>query len=127
MDFDTFVTAIRRALPVGATFNNPGGGSSTVTGYTESHVSYRRGKSTISTSLLDLFEAYSHFIGHDVTTSDLRAFRPTVFDSSARPAGHSCNCTFLFRALEVLSLSGPINGAGVRGNPFSVKVRESAV
>ncbi len=124
MEFDTFVSAIRRDFPVGTAFDNPGGGTSTVTGFTESHISYRRGKSRISVSLRDLYEAYSNFVGQDVTTSNLRAFRPAVFDSSARPAGHSCNCTFLFGVLEVLGLSGPINGAGVGGSPFSVKIRE---
>ncbi len=122
MDFEKFESAMQKALPPKTEFENPGGGTTTIVGYSNSRVSYRRGKSSISVSLLDLYEAYSAFIDNEVSASDLKSFRPSVFDSSARPAGHSCNCTFLFRALETLGLCGPIQGSGVRGRPFAVKV-----
>lgn len=127
MDFEEFVAAIRRAFPVDTVFDNPGGGTTTIVGFLDTHISYRRGKSEISVAFRDLFETYSNFIGQDVSSIDLRAFRPSVFDSSARPSGHSCNCTFLFYVLEKLKLSRPLRGAGVRGNPYGVKVKEGAV
>jgi hypothetical protein len=122
MDLDTFLTSIKRVFPVGTVIDNPGGGTSTIVGFSDRHASYKRGRSTISVAFADLHEAYSHFRGEEVTSTDLREFRPSVFDSAARPAGHSCNCTFLFRLLEGLRLSGQIDGSGVRGNPYSVRV-----
>lgn len=122
MSLDDFVGQIKRAFPVGAIIDNPGGGTSTIAGYSDSKISYNRRNSSISVAFSDLYEAYSHFKGQRVSSTELREFMPSVFDSAARPAGHSCNCTFLFRILENLHLSGPITGSGVRGNPYSVKV-----
>ncbi len=122
MDLDTFATSIKRVFPVGAVIDNPGRGTSMIVGFSEGHASYKRGRSTISVAFADLHDAYSRFRGEEVTSTDLREFRPSVFDSAARPAGHSCNCTFLFRLLEGLRLSSQINGSGVRGNPYSVEV-----
>ena len=122
MDLDTFTAGIRHAFPVGTVIDNPGGGTSRIVGFTETHVSYKRGRSTISVAFADLHAAYFRFKGKEVLSTDLRRFLPSVFDSAARPAGHSCNCTFLFRLLEALQLSGPMGGSGVRGNPYSVKV-----
>jgi hypothetical protein len=45
-----------------------------------------------------------------------------IFDSNARPAGHSCNCTFLFLVLKEIGLCGEIKGAGKAGNPFYVDI-----
>ncbi len=81
---------------------------------------YIRGKSTIYVSFKDLFDAFKHFRGARVTSSDLQQFRPWVFDSSAVKPGHSCNCTFLFLVCERLGLSSRIRGRGVRGNPYYV-------
>lgn len=122
MDLNAFVAGIRHAFPVGTVIDNPGGGISTIIGFSDTHVSYKRGRSSILVDFVDLHDAYSRFRGEEVSSTDLRKFRPSVFDSAARPAGHSCNCTFLFRLLEELKLSGPMRGSGVRGNPYSVKV-----
>ena len=121
-----FVAAVKATFPVGTVIVNPGGGTSTIVGYGDKNVSYLRGNSTITVELIDLYEAYSSFRGQRVSSSDLRVFNPSVFDSAARPAGHSCNCTFLFRVLERLSLSGPISGSGVRGNPYAVFMHGSS-
>jgi len=118
-----FVSNLKIAFPVGTVVTNPGGGTSTIVGVSESTISYIRGRSTIVVRFTELYDAYSNFKGGRCTSSDLRAYKPGVFDSTARPAGHSCNCTFLFRALEALRISGPITGTGVRGNPFSVDIR----
>lgn len=122
MDLDAFIAGIKRVFPVGAVIDNPGGGTSTIVGFSETHVSYKRGRSTIAVAFADLYEAYSRFRGRELSSTELRKLWPSVFDSAARPAGHSCNCTFLFRLLEELQLSGPMSGSGVRGNPYSVKV-----
>jgi hypothetical protein len=123
VDIDAFVAGVTRAFPTGTVIQNPGGGTSTIVGFSGTHISYRRGSSTITVAFDDLYEAYSRFTGREVSSTELRKRWPSVFDSTARPAGHSCNCTFLFRVLEALELSRPIRGAGVRGNPFSVRVK----
>ena len=87
-------------------------------------IMYRRGNSRIRVQLADLYRAYNRFKGRKVSSIDLRRFAPSVFDSTARPAGHSCNCTFLFHLLQRLELTvGLLDGRGVRGSPFSVVIR----
>lgn len=122
MDLHAFIADTKRVLPVGTVIDNPGGGTSTIVGFSETHVSYKRGRSKIAVAFADLYKAYYRFRGKEVSSTDLRKLWPTVYDSTARPAGHSCNCTFLFRLLEELQLSGPMSGSGVRGDPYSVKV-----
>ena len=120
MNRELFISQIRSEVPVGSVFENPGGGISAVLSVTGTHIAYRRGKSKISISFDDLFTAYTSFHGQLVCTSDLRVFAPSVFDSCARPSGHSCNATFLFSLLQRIRLAGAIIGSGVKGNPFSV-------
>ena len=127
MKFDEFVLSLKAAFPVGTVIDNPGGGTSTISTYSESKVYYVRGHSKISVTFADLHEAYLAFAGKDVSSSQLKLFRPSVFDSSARPSGHNCNCTFLFRVLQQLGLSGAVAGSGVRNSPFSIKVRATGV
>jgi hypothetical protein len=122
MNLENFVTQVNSSFPVGTILQNPGGGTSLIMASDNSKISYKRGKSTMSVRLIDLFEAYLQFQGMRLTSSNLKIFKPAIFDSSARPAGHSCNCTILFLILEGLKLCEPILGAGVRGNPFSVKI-----
>lgn len=122
MEFDDFVVRVINAFPVGTTIQNPGGGTSLIVATKNLKISYRRGKSTMSVKLIDLFNVHEQFRGMLLTSNNLRVFKHEVFDSSARPAGHSCNCTMLFRIFETLQLSEPIKGAGVRGNPFSIKI-----
>ena len=122
MDFITFTKSIKRNMPVGTILKNPGGGTSEVVGYTDEKIAYLRGKSRMYVRYEDLYQAYQKFKGQYVTTSNLRTFRPHVFDSSARPAGHSCNCTFLFLLLGQLGLASDIQGAGRQGNPFGVRI-----
>lgn len=119
MNLKEFVRRIREALPIGTVIDNPGGGTSKITGFTDERISYVRGSSTISVKLVDLHSAYESFCGKQVTSSELKKFAPAAFDSQARPAGHSCNCTFLFGALERAGLAGTLTGSGVRGAPFS--------
>ena len=106
-------------LPPGTVLRNLGRGTTTIKGYSAGKVSYVRGKSTIRVAIRDLFSAYSSFRGSRVRTRDLRLHAPMVFDSSARPAGHSCNCTFLFMVLYQLGMASAIEGRGTRADPFS--------
>lgn len=119
MKLDEFAGQIREAVPTETVIANPGGGTSKVTGITEERISYVRGTSTISVNIAELHSAYESFRGRRVTLSELREFAPAVFDSSARPAGHSCNCTFLIGILERAGLASNLSGSGVRGDPYS--------
>jgi hypothetical protein len=119
MNFEEFVGRVRAAVPVGAVIENPGGGTSEVTGFTGENISYVRGSSTISVKLDVLHLVYESFRGKQVTSSELKRIFPAVFDSNARPAGHSCNCTFLFGVLEQAGLASRFSGSGVRGDPYS--------
>ena len=120
---DEFRTRMENSLPPGTVIKKPGGGTREIKSYSERNVAYSGGPSTIRVAVEALFAAYAHFHGIQVSSRDLKAYAPAVFDSSARPAGHSCNCTFLFTALERLGLAGPIKGEGVSGKPFYTTVR----
>jgi hypothetical protein len=89
----------------------------------EDAITYRRGKSRFKVKLQDLYDATDHFSGCRVTTSDIKAFRPQVFDSQARPAGHSCHISLLFSILLLLGIAEELQGRGVRGAPYSVFVK----
>lgn len=102
---------------------NPGGGITKIKGYSRGRVAYIRGKSTFWVGIEDLFSTYIDFLGMQVSSRDLREYRPNVFDSSARPAGHSCNCSFLFMVLGQLKLADPIRGEGKTGKPFYTTFR----
>ena len=122
MQMITFETQFEAAMPVGTVVNNAGRGTSTVVRYRSGSVTYRRGLSNFSVRLEDLHAAYLAHRGLRVTPSDLKAFKSGVFDSSARPSGHNCHCTFLFRGLQRMRLAGDLTGRGVSGNPFAVEI-----
>jgi len=124
VNLEQFSSSVQKTLPVGTVIDNPGGSISTIVGYTNSKISYVRGNSTIYVSLADLHSSYSDYLGRRLSSADLKKIAPSVFDSSARPAGHSCNCTFLFRILQRLNIAGEIEGRGVRGSPFSVVITD---
>jgi hypothetical protein len=124
MTHDEFDATFRKMIPPGTVFQNPGGGVSEVLSNKDGKVSYRRGSSTISVSTKSLFDAFASFRGKRMSSADLKSRWPSIFDSSARPAGHSCNATFLFLALAKMGIASGITGSGVRGNPFLVEVRE---
>lgn len=124
MTRDEFDATLHKAIPPGTVFQNPGGGVSEVLSNNNGKVSFRRGSSTISVSKKSLFDAFAHFRGKTMSSAELKSLWPSIFDSSARPAGHSCNATFLFLALDKMGVASSIQGKGVRGNPFFVEVRE---
>lgn len=120
MDPSEFRKKLQRALPAGAVFSNPGGGTSTVLAWSADQVCYKRGNSRIYVRVDALYEAYAHFAGHVVSSSDLRVVWPHIFDSKHK--GHSCNCTFLFSAFRLIGVVTEIRGRGVRGDPFVVDI-----
>ena len=122
MDLETFGRQLQSALTPGRIPQNPGGGISTVISSNNGKVRYKRGQSTYSVSVEALFAAYSSFKGRRVSSTDLKRFAPAIFDSAARPAGHSCNCTFLFLALREMQLSSGIKGTGLAGSPFFTEI-----
>ena len=117
-----FVLALKSTGPVDSVLDNPGGGTSKIIEYSQSFITYRRGKSAIRVSYESLFKAYTAFKGRQVSSSDLKQCAPSVFDSAARPAGHSCNATLLFLLLRELGMSSAISGSGVKGDPYFVAI-----
>ena len=123
IDIGEFHLQIVKRLPPGTVMENPGGGETTITRYSRGMVSYVRGNSTIRVAIGDLYLAYSKFKGTRVSSRDLRQYAPAVFDSNARPAGHSCNCTFFFMVLSRLGMADPLEGAGKAFRPFFTTLR----
>ena len=125
MELEEFVAKARASMPSGYVFENPGGGTSSILKNDEQTVCYKRGNSRIYVRWRDLHAAYALFVGRRVSSSDLRKAMPSVFDSSAQPSGHDCNCTFLFHLLVKLSLTeGALKGGGVAGDPFAVRLKQ---
>lgn len=122
MNLDAFVSTIQSTVPTGTVFESPGGGTSVVLAVSNTSISYRRGNSRISISFEALFKAYTKFKGQQVSSSDLKEYAPSTFDSHARPAGHSCNTTFFFLLLQRIGISGEIGGSGVKGNPYFIHI-----
>ena len=123
IEIGEFHARMVKHLPLGTVMDNPGGGETALKRYADGNVSYVRGRSTIRVAIRDLFSAYSHFRGTWVRSRDLRLYAPLVFDSKARPAGHSCNCTFLFMVLHRLGIADPIKGEGKARRPFFTTFR----
>ena len=115
------------AFPAGLEFANLGAGTTRILRHDSRRVVYRRGGSAISVRWEALHGAHERFAGRRVSSSELRAFRPDVFDSSARPAGHSCNCTFLLQLLVAMGVvRDGVEGRGVPGDPFAVTIEADA-
>jgi len=69
-----------------------------------------------------MYDAYHQF-PNGFSTTDLKKFRPNVYDSNARPAGHGCNCTFLMMMLKEMGIVKQIEGSmKPRDLPFRVKI-----
>jgi hypothetical protein len=120
MDFKEFILSVKTKMPVGTTLQNPGGGTSTVSGYGGDRVCYERGHSKFYVELAELWKAIEHFEGQLVTTVALKEYKPSIFDSSQN--GHHCNCTFMFLLLQEIGAVHKIQGTGRIGNPFGVQL-----
>ena len=108
MTFENFCSRILGSISVGQVFDNPGGGTSTILKIEDDKVIYKRRNTRLSLDLKVAYNAYTAFSGERVSTRDLKDF-DNSFDSTARaPAGHSCNCTFLFLWLYAAGLGSAI-------------------
>lgn len=108
MTYQEFCGRISASLEVGMEFCNPGGGTSVVVRIDADRIVYQRRNTRIAISFGVMFKAYEHFSGSFVLTRDLKRF-DNSFDSSARdPAGHNCNCTFMFLVFKQAGLGGDI-------------------
>ena len=122
MNEKAFKKLIIDSLDIGLVLENPGGGISEILQVADNAVTYKRGNSNFELKLDDMFAAYKQFSGMKITSNDLKDFLSNVFDSHARPSGHSCNCTFLLMVLGQAGLAGPIQGEGKRGHPYFVEI-----
>lgn len=121
MEYDAFVQSLMASLPEGTVMDNPGGGTSTVMWCDGERICYKRGRgSRLYVDLRHLYEGYRQHSGRRMTTNDLKAMNPAVFDTKQN--GHNCHCTFLFMALQRMGIVGAIQGAGGAGSPFWVSL-----
>lgn len=118
MDLKSIREKLEQKVPPGTELTNPGGGTSTIASYGDEKVAYVRGSSTMYLPFAEIITAYKKFSGKEVSSKTLKEFRPNIYDSAARPAGHSCNCTMLFLLLGEIGLAEQIQGAGKRGDSF---------
>lgn len=123
MEYQEFRREITNSLSNNFIFDNPSGGTSEIKKVSVDKISYKRGNSIIYFSIQDMFSTFNKFSGTDITTSDLKRFKPEVYDSKARPAGLSCNCTFFFMVMNRAGLAEDIKGKGRRGNPFRTTLK----
>jgi hypothetical protein len=125
-NFEDFCIMLRKIIYVGQVFDNPGreGTTSTIIEIDTIKIVYQRKKSYISITFKAIYDVYKDFQGKKCSSSELKEYAPEVFNSNARPAGHSCNCTFIFRVFEALGIVVRIEGSGVRGNPFYVNIKK---
>jgi hypothetical protein len=124
--FENFCITLWKTICIGQVFDNPGrkGTTSTIIEIDTLKIVYQRKKSYISITFKTMYDVYKDFQGKKCSSNDLKRYDPEVFDSNARPAGHSCNCTFLFRIFEALGIVTEIEGGGVRGDPFYVHIKK---
>lgn len=115
-----FEKAVFKYIMAGHVFRNPLRGTSIIVEVDSTRVRYQRGISIISIAIGDMYNAYAKFTGKAVSSSDLRAYNPELFDS--KHGGHSCHCSFFFLVLVAMKLAAGIQGGGVRGNPFWVHI-----
>ncbi|MGI5173140.1 hypothetical protein H0R92_06015 [Treponema sp. OMZ 840] len=100
---------------------NPGGGQSIIKNISEAgNICYQRGNSKIYVNIKDLYDAYNMFRGRKCSSNDLKAYNPSVFDSTK--GRHNCNCTFFFSLLKEIHIIKEIKGTGTRGSPFYIEI-----
>lgn len=120
MTLEEFTLRLSKTVTPGLVFTNPGGGTSKVISLGNGKISYQRKSSTMTVKIQALYDAFCMFKNSRMASPDLKTHWPMVFDSHARPAGHSCNVTFLFLCLKEMGFVSQIMGLGKRGNPFYV-------
>ena len=121
MNQEQFKKLIQKNIVIGKIFNNPSGrGTSTIIGNNGETIIYQRGKSKLYIKIEQLWDVYQKFLGNKLESTDLREFRPKIYDSKKN--GHSCHCTTLFLILQDIGIVDTINGKGVSNNPFWIQL-----
>lgn len=122
MDFEEFCKIIRKEIIIDMLFENPGGGTSRVIDITSSDfIVYQRKASKIRVNIIELYKVYTYYKGKNVSSSDLKSFKPNIF--STKENGHDCNCSLIFLILNKIGLASEILGRGKRGDPFYVFIK----
>jgi len=122
MTYSEFYNNLSNSISVGLKLKNPGKGDSTIKSITENIITYIRGSSSISIKIDEIYKVYLLFKGKRCSTSDLKEYKPGVFNSKTN--GHDCNCTFLFMILKKMNLINKIEGKGVKNSEFFVNILE---
>ncbi len=123
MNLNEFILAFKQLFPPKTEIPNLKKGTTTISNYNKTQVIYCRKNSKIWVNFSDLLDAYNHFKGKCVSTSDLRDFRPEIY--SSKDGGHDCNCTFLFQFLLAAKKVDDIHGRGVAHDPFWVEIKSN--
>jgi hypothetical protein len=123
MDYGWFLETIVKVIYTGKIFNNPGGGTSEIISVDKNNITYKRNNSNITISINEIYSVYNSFYGKKCSSNDLKEYTPHIFDSHARPAGHSCNCTFVFLLFKEMGIVEKIEGEGKKGNQFYVNIK----
>lgn len=118
-----FDELIGRKNIVGKSFKNlSGNGTTKLLSCDNNKIRYKRGKTTFSLSIEELWAVYQKYFKEKVSSSDLRKYKPHIFSSNHK--GHSCHCTTLFLIFKELNIVNNIFGKGVKGNPFYIKISQ---
>jgi hypothetical protein len=111
MDIETFSDLICKKILIGDNFANPGGakkgyGYRTVRTINRNQIVFFNAgtekEAPITLLIQKFYDVIFEFQSDCCDTFQLKKFSPEVFDSQARPAGHSCNCTFLMSISDKL-------------------------
>jgi hypothetical protein len=120
MNIETFFDLISKKIHVGDNFACPGGartgyGYRTIETVNMDKIIYfntgTKSESKIALPIRTFRGVILKFQSSCCYTSQLKQFRPEVFDSNARPAGHSCNCTFLMSTSDKLGFLASSRGS----------------
>jgi hypothetical protein len=93
---------VSSAFP-GVILENPVGDSYKIIKYVDKvKIVYQSNHSEINVSLEDLYDTYKNFRGRSISSTDLIAHAPGVFDSGR--GGDAYNCTFFFMLLKAAGI-----------------------
>jgi len=113
MDKDSFITLLRNSTPEGTVFENSHKHSLTIISTSKDRLHYSRGKNTRSLKFSQLYKTWQQFRGEQVTSDQLKAWKPALYDSNALPrAGHDSNCGLFMLLMEQLGLACELERKG---------------
>lgn len=121
MNQKQFMDLITKNIVVNRSFNNPSGKGITQIKVNDGKtITYQRGHSRISITILELWNVYQKFLNNTISTRDLKKYKPYIYNSNNK--GHSCNSTALFLIFQNIGIISKINGRGVKGDPFWIEL-----